>query len=410
MANESARDKTVLILAYYFPPRNAAGAARPFRFYKYLPKFGYVPKVICDGSGMDAASAANVVAVSPGQPASPFLRITATGLRLFQRVFLSKGALEWLPYAVQAARRAMVTEKACAVLSTFPPLSTHLAALVLQRAYGIKWIADFRDPLAGDISRRRHGRLLRQLMEKAIFRRADLVVANTEAAAEMFRWRYPKHAKKVHVIWNGFDPEDRLECLPLPNGDRRVMIQAGDIYSFRHPGRLLLALERLKSQDAPPVKDLVVQLFGDVDRPWDGIGDGAVERLLNHGWVQCHSQRIPQEDARRRTAEAHYLLLCDWAGPDAGVHVPVKLFDYIRIGRPILAMTKRGSSVHWILGRSGIPCMYLFDDDSDAEIDKKLATFFQWSSDPASPSPWFLRTFDGAEQVRELAGLLEGRT
>ncbi len=299
----------------------------------------------------------------------------------------------------------MATQKASAVLSTFPPLSTHLAALALKRVYGIKWIADFRDPLSGDPSPRSKDRSLRRFMEWSIFRYADVVIANTQAAAEMFRRLYPKQANKVQVIWNGFDPEDRLESLPLPSG-RRVLLQAGDIYSFRHPGRFLLALERLKVQDAPALKELVVQLFGDVDRPWDGIGDAAVARLLEHSWVECHSRRIPQEEARRRTAQAHYLLLCDCIGAEAGVQVPMKLFDYIRIGRPILAITNRGSSVHWILSRSGIPSMYLFEDDSDAEIDEKLVAFFQWPSEPSSPSPWFMRTFDGAEQVGALADLL----
>lgn len=31
----------VLILAYHFPPENAIGAARPFRFAKYLSRMGY---------------------------------------------------------------------------------------------------------------------------------------------------------------------------------------------------------------------------------------------------------------------------------------------------------------------------------------------------------------------------------
>ena len=38
--------KPVLLLAYHFPPDNASGSARPFRFYKYLPEYGYEPHVI----------------------------------------------------------------------------------------------------------------------------------------------------------------------------------------------------------------------------------------------------------------------------------------------------------------------------------------------------------------------------
>src|SRR5229473_4539557 len=32
----------VLIFAYHFPPENAIGGARPYRFSKYLSKLGYI--------------------------------------------------------------------------------------------------------------------------------------------------------------------------------------------------------------------------------------------------------------------------------------------------------------------------------------------------------------------------------
>ena len=35
-----------LIVAYYFPPENTSGAARPARFFRYLPEFGFDPVVV----------------------------------------------------------------------------------------------------------------------------------------------------------------------------------------------------------------------------------------------------------------------------------------------------------------------------------------------------------------------------
>ena len=40
------RQHTVLIFAYHFPPEPKIGAARPFRFYKYLSRLGYACKII----------------------------------------------------------------------------------------------------------------------------------------------------------------------------------------------------------------------------------------------------------------------------------------------------------------------------------------------------------------------------
>src|SRR5438093_6585684 len=38
--------KTVLMIAYNFPPEGSAGAYRPLRFVRHLPSFGWLPIVI----------------------------------------------------------------------------------------------------------------------------------------------------------------------------------------------------------------------------------------------------------------------------------------------------------------------------------------------------------------------------
>src|SRR5512143_3820632 len=38
--------KRVLFLAYYFPPLGGGGVQRSLKFCKYLPQFGYTPRVV----------------------------------------------------------------------------------------------------------------------------------------------------------------------------------------------------------------------------------------------------------------------------------------------------------------------------------------------------------------------------
>src|SRR5579863_7777324 len=38
-------ERIVLIFAYHYPPENAIGGARPFRFAKYLSRLGYTCRV-----------------------------------------------------------------------------------------------------------------------------------------------------------------------------------------------------------------------------------------------------------------------------------------------------------------------------------------------------------------------------
>src|SRR3954453_307061 len=41
--------RSVLYLAYFFPPRGGAGVQRSLKFAKYLPEFGWKPLIIANG-------------------------------------------------------------------------------------------------------------------------------------------------------------------------------------------------------------------------------------------------------------------------------------------------------------------------------------------------------------------------
>src|SRR5882672_7431527 len=77
----------VLIFAYHYPPENAIGGARPFRFSKYLSKLGYTCRVFtaADQTGRDDANTEYVP--------DPFVAHPRNGLgwqveRAIRKVFL----------------------------------------------------------------------------------------------------------------------------------------------------------------------------------------------------------------------------------------------------------------------------------------------------------------------------------
>jgi hypothetical protein len=107
-------------------------------------------------------------------------------------------------------------------------------------------------------------------------------------------------------------------------------------------------------------------------------------------------------------ATSDFLLLLDINNLDnAGYAVPAKLFDYTRMGRPILATASRNSPVERILMRSGLHYGCLYPEDSEPEIARKLIAFLSLPSDPQPPSAWFLETFDGARQGAIVASLFD---
>jgi len=139
--------KPVLLLAYHFPPDNASGSARPFRFYKYLPEYGYEPHVIT-ASAQAGTQLPRVTFVPAPPTGKTLLGWLERGLR--KTFFTSDEAMLWVHDAKKAVARAMAQTKFHAVVSTFPPINSHLVASWAHRKFGVPWIADYRDPLVGD--------------------------------------------------------------------------------------------------------------------------------------------------------------------------------------------------------------------------------------------------------------------
>jgi len=391
----------VLILAYCFPPDNYSGAARPGRFARYLPDLGFPVRVIAVG---DSAEESALIHRVEGETEQVRHRSLAGFIERVARKSLMPHdeGIAWVPRAVREAVRWHRREPFAAVLSTAPPVTTHLAALWLKWRLSVRWVADFRDPLAGNpFHRLPIDRYVDPWLEQRIFRHADAVIANTEAVGEMWRRHYPQWAHKVNVIWNGFDPADPFGAMPLPPRPYKVMAHIGEIYGDRHPGILLRAFRRQIDRGALEPGAHRIRLIGNLnaDHTFDR---NDVNYLVERGCLELTPQ-IPREQARAEAAQADYLILLDGM---AGLQVPAKLFDYIRVGRPILAVTSQTSAAASILARSGVRHTLLSPGPVD-EIDARLMDFLRYSTESLPPSDWFTRNFNAVEQTERLAALLK---
>lgn len=81
------------------------------------------------------------------QKVSESIGVTHFTARIVQRLLPYNDQLTWVPHAVATAERVLAGGDVFAMLSTSPPSATHIAAFLLKRRYGIRWIADLRDPI-----------------------------------------------------------------------------------------------------------------------------------------------------------------------------------------------------------------------------------------------------------------------
>ncbi len=391
----------VAMFAYFFPPDNYTGAARPHRFAQYLPQFGCPVRVIAAGAAPRVESG-YVHRVTGEMDECRHRDLAGFAERVARKFFMPHDeGFTWTPRAVGRAMELHRESPFGAIFSTSPPYTTHYAAMWLKRKLGVRWIADFRDPLAGNPFRRSPADARWDAcLERRIFRHADIVVANTEAVAAMWRKTYPEWAGKVRTIWNGFDPADGIGPMPAPPRPHKVIAHAGSIYGDRHPGLLFAAFRRLIERNLLNPREWRIRSMGFVDEnsSMDRETAGFLQERGCLEWLPSGSK----SQALAEVATADFLLLLD---APTGLQVPAKTFDYIRIGRPILATTPPHSETAAILRRCGIPHMMIHDG---ADPDAELLEFLRLPNEPVSPSGWFIENFSAEAQTRTLAGLLAG--
>lgn len=400
--------RPVLMIAFHFPPSTATGARRPFRFARYLRDYGYLLHVITQVP-QSSPSPWKHTTQAPGSSSIPRrVAIGSKAAKILQRFLPYNDQLPWVAHAVETATHVIARERPVAIISTSPPIACHLAAWLCSRWYGLPWIADFRDPLYGNPSRNRSwGWIWDAPVDRLIISKAAAVIANTDAAADMLRTRYPRMAHKIHLVWNGYDPEQIIGPLPLPKRSYRLLVHAGSLYGQRHPTALLASLHRLISSGKLNSTQLKIRLVGELYENDRWIAESKFSELIRLGCVEHTAGAVTADEAVREMAESDYLLLLDLNDRNIGLQVPAKIFEYIRIGRPILAFTGRNSPVERILSQSGIRHICLHGDSPAEEIDRQLLSLLDLPPMPLKPSAWFEEQFNGAKQSEALARILD---
>jgi glycosyltransferase involved in cell wall biosynthesis len=354
--------KRVLIIAYYFPPLGMGGVQRTAKFVKYLPQFGWKPYVLTvkdveymakDPSLLDEVSPkAQIIRTGSFDP----LRIlslakkvlgTTEGTRAakdsigksrgFSWLFFPDNKVGWVPFAVRKAISLCRREKIDLIFSSSPPPSVHLVAYLIRRATGTPWVADFRDPWIGYKLEKPPTPLhlfFKRRLEKTIVSCADRVVTANPVIQTELKSAHPQ-AKSIGLIDQGYDEEDFRELVST-TPDAFTIGYLGTFSPDCNPRPVLRALGELISKNLLP-KDKVrfLQAGGSVHMDVRRLAKegGSSEVLETEGY-------LPHRQALARMAKASVLLLITCDDPRV---FPAKVFEYLRLGKPILGIVPKGS-------------------------------------------------------------------
>jgi glycosyltransferase involved in cell wall biosynthesis len=388
------RQRACLVVAYHFPPLAAAGTHRTRAMVRHLPAQGWMPIVV-------------TVKPSPSEPVDPTLlaglpndlvryetswtsipSTVARVRRLFSRskkidigtARLANGSLAneqtrggwsdwlswwwhvpdtrlgWFPYGVLAGYRAIRRHRCRAIYTTSPYWTSQLIGLALHRLTGLPWVADFRDPWRPNPFRQfpyagpdRYDAWL----ERQVVRHADRVVCNTPGVQRTLEERYPDLSDRFVTILNGIEPEDFRDLRPsrLAPADCFVITHTGDFYGKRRPDPILAGLKLLRERDPATAARVRLQLVG--PSVCDGEPLGQIVASYGLSDLVSITGPVPQQKTREILAGSDALLLLGFIGPGSELQAPSKLYEYLAIGKPVLALSARQTAIAAVLDEIG---------------------------------------------------------
>jgi hypothetical protein len=364
------RRRYVLIICYDFPEISGAGVIRTYQFAKLLPEFGWHPVILtAQPCGIRRWEVSDDIEFSDGELRCP--KITAAAWRFpppylirragreFQykppsnkpNLFRSRverfasqlavpdGKIGWLNPAVKRGAQIARDYPYQACFSVSPRPTAHLVAYRLARRFNVPWVADFALPWSDAYWLAGRPRMIEQLdgkLEGLIVRSAQHI---TVAYAELARSLLSRHSgaleKKITVIPTGFQEE-------LFTGQDQVAAKFTVIYPGNHfcePGRhgeyFLRAIDNWIGSD-PSLERKVEFLF---------VGKRD-DDLLRYRAAMAHRKVVRVEPLVSHRAciqairSSHACVV-----NTVGNRIPAKVYECMRAGKRILALTEPGSDL-----------------------------------------------------------------
>ncbi len=410
----------MLIIAFHFPPQaGSSGQLRSLKYCRYLPEFDWQPAMLTPNPrAYDAIDEKGLESIPKGVPvirsfALDTKKHMGIGGRYLRYLALPDRWVSWVFGGIPAGLRAVRDHQINIVYSTFPIMSAAVIGLGLRRLTGLPWVLDLRDPMKQDDYP--HDPLVRRVwgsIERACMRRVSRVIFTAEATRQMYLRRYSEFLtpKMCILIPNGYDEEDfRSLSIPAPGpvpANRPVrLVHSGLVYPVeRDPRPMFSAVSRLKKMgrlSASKVQ-IVFRAPGSEDLYNKLLAEKGIEDLII---LKPHQ---PYQQALQECADTDGLLLFQAANCD--IQVPAKAYEYLRIGKPILALTTHtGDTAALLREVGGATIVNLASED---EIYEGLSAFVEALRSGTHPLPNKdkIRCYTRQAQAGQLAKVLDGLT
>lgn len=411
------QNKSVLIITPFFAPQSHAAVFRAYKLAKYLPQLGWKVFVLTVDTNYHFYEDQTLLADLPKEVSvhsSRYIEPTLRGVRMAlggkDRTFLAElssggiatpasgpaairpeprlatrmyqGLLErfaqapdaywtWKRGAVREALRLIDEHSIPLVMTSSPPYTTLEIGAELKRQRGVRWLADFRDPMTYHHRQRSHHARVyaRQWeIEKLAYQEADAIIyamSGGELIASDLHG--PGYSEKLHFIPTGLD-EALVPSKPAPvaKSDAPFILFVGEYLEGYGGGIFEIFAQALKDPRVSS-RGLKFRLLGRKEIN-ERVAGPHVDRLGLRDSVEFLTH-VPQAEVYRQIQRAEAAVLCTATGYGWWI-LHAKLVDYLALRKPVLARVPDPSEARKWLTASGLG---IFLDGDIGEAAARLA-------------------------------------
>lgn len=352
-------DKRCLITAYYFPPTGGAGVQRIVKLIKYLARKGWQFTVITADENSrfqpldpslleelpDKLKIIRIPAELPGGRSGlfklPFLKDASYWKRWLGAWFaIPDMRTGWIGLAEKAILKELKEVRYDCVMISAPPYSLTLLAAQLQTKIKIPVILDLRDPWSLHPYKIHPTRWHKQKNREMELKTIASVRFGVSAYARLLEF-YQKNIPDFNngnwmFIPNGFDEEDFSESDPPKlEKDYLHIGYSGTIHSaVNNPEILFKIIAHLNATGKNSPKKIV---FHHVGKSLVNLKKSA-EKYGMQDNIKLWGYRPHREALRILKAMDLFLLLHDDSFEDSKYIIAGKVYEYLRLQKPILAL------------------------------------------------------------------------
>jgi len=384
----------VLFVTYFWPPSGKATLHWPLKIIQHLPGFGWQPLVLtADEDTFSFQDESLLKEVDPdlkvfkAQALEPFglyrrllgreknapltasetISTTNCGLRhrlaiwIRMNLFVPDARIGWYWNAVRKGKQILRSENIQAIVSIGPPHTTLLVGKKLSKKFNIPHIPVFIDPWVDityyrDFKRSKPTLALDRRLERSVLEEASRIVFVTESMREDYARRYPAIRNKSHVLYWGYNEESFYDYTPKSIPATEILLHAGNIFDYQNPKALWATLQK----EIHNGRNLKIVFIGTVS---PGIRQsikeaGLSDRTELKGFLPYHKMI-------EALGAASYVMVC----ATEKRHVPGKLFEYLRSGKPILAFGDDNEEIQRILDEAKAGMIFPYSSNAQEFFD-----------------------------------------